>query len=66
MLPLRSLRLRPPSELQSEVFPYSVPTIRSLGELDLWVWPASGPDQTTQLAAWLALALFGVLIQRRA
>ncbi|MCC7322479.1 MAG: AAA family ATPase, partial [Gemmatimonadaceae bacterium] len=33
MLPLRSLRLRPPSELQSEVFPYSVPTIRSLGEL---------------------------------
>lgn len=33
MLPLRSLRLRPPSELQSEAFPYSVPTIRSLGEL---------------------------------
>lgn len=42
------------------------PAAWSLGELDLWIWPASGPGQTTQLGAWLALALFGVLIQRRA
>lgn len=42
------------------------PAAWSLGELDLWMWPVSGPDQTTQLGAWIALALLGILIQRRA
>lgn len=33
MLPLRSLRLRPPTAATAERFPYSVPAIRTLGEL---------------------------------
>jgi hypothetical protein len=42
------------------------PAAWSLGELDLWAWPLSGPDQTTQLIAWGVLAVLGVAIQRRA
>lgn len=42
------------------------PAAWSLGELDLWLWPTTGPDQTTQLVAWLVLAICGVLVQRRA
>lgn len=42
------------------------PAAWSLGELDLWSWPTSGPDQTTQLGAWLVLAILGIIIQRRA
>lgn len=42
------------------------PAAWSLGALDLWSWPAAGPDQSTQLGAWLGLAVLGVLIQRRA
>lgn len=42
------------------------PAAWSLGALDLWIWPASGPDQTTQLGAWLGLAVLGVIVQRRA
>lgn len=42
------------------------PAAWSLGELDLWAWPLTGPDQTTQLVAWAVLAVLGVTIQRRA
>lgn len=42
------------------------PAAWSLGELDLWTWPMTGPDQTTQLTTWIALAVFGVIVQRRA